>query len=149
MDLYIGQKIRSATNDLVEIVSIQGLKVKLVYKCKEYILNKYILGKYLTNKIGKELFVIDNNTKNNTNMKNEKTVNTDESCKSCANCMEYKNGNCFGLSEICNDFRYSPKLSNEELSMWPKDGQVSRTKSNTFFIREYDCMYNKYNETYH
>ena len=67
----------------------------------------------------------------------------------CENCMDYKSGNCSGSSKICNEYRPSPEITSEEKSRWPKNGSVSRSKSDKFFIREYDDMYNKYHETYH
>lgn len=67
----------------------------------------------------------------------------------CENCMEYKKGNCCGQSEICDDFRYSPEISQEERNNWPKNGSVSRSRSDKAFIREYDEMYNKYHQVFH
>lgn len=115
MNLYVGQKIRSITNDLVEIVDIQGQKVKLLYKGKIYVLNKYLISK-----ISKELFIVDNTIENKKNI-NENS----ERCKSCKNCMEMKNGNCFGSSSICSDYRHSPEISKDEIDRWPKIGDAS------------------------
>ena len=67
----------------------------------------------------------------------------------CKHCMEYNNGDCCGESQLCEDFRLAPEISKEEMNNWPKNGSVSRSKSNKFFIREYDDMYNKYHEVYH
>jgi hypothetical protein len=64
-----------------------------------------------------------------------------ESKNHCKNCMEYKNGNCFGQSQICDDFRLAPEISKEEINNWPKNGSVSKSKSNKFLIREYNNIY--------
>lgn len=50
---------------------------------------------------------------------------------------------------LCDDFRPFPEISKEEINSWPKNGSVSRSKSNKFLIREYDNMYNKYHEEYY
>ena len=39
---------------------------------------------------------------------------------SCKKCMLYKNGKCFGEKTICEDFKNSPDISEEEMAMWPK-----------------------------
>ena len=61
--------------------------------------------------------------------------------KQCENCMYYKNGDCGGNSQICDEYRHSPEISKEEVDRWPKYGSVSRSKSDKFIIREYDGMY--------
>ena len=39
----------------------------------------------------------------------------------CSDCMEYRNGNCSGVSiDICDDFQFAPTLSKEETKFWPK-----------------------------
>lgn len=127
MNLYIGQKIRSITNDLVEIVDIQGQKVKLLYKGKIYTLNKYLISK-----INKKLFILDNKIENK--IDNKKKINENcESCKSCKNCMEMKNGNCFGSSSICSDYRHSPEISKDEIDRWPKIGDATYFRLHKYY----------------
>lgn len=56
-----------------------------------------------------------------------------EICKSCNNCMEMKNGTCFGSSSsssVCDDYRYSPEISKDELDRWPKIGDALSFKFN-------------------
>ena len=122
MDLYIGLKIRTITNDLAEIVGIQGLKIKLLYRGKIYTLNKYLI-----NKLNKKLFVLDNKIENKQNI-----CESDESCQSCSTCMEMKNGTCFGSLSICSDYRHSPEISMEERNRWPQIGDASYFRIHKF-----------------
>ena len=46
----------------------------------------------------------------------------------CKNCMELKNGNCFGQTRICEDFRFSPTISAKERANWPQYGDVTAFK---------------------
>lgn len=43
----------------------------------------------------------------------------------CKDCMDYRNGNCFGAQNICEDFRFSPTFSAEETKNWPTEGEAS------------------------
>lgn len=47
--------------------------------------------------------------------KNEKV----DKGRTCDNCMEQKKGNCFGKLKICDEFRYSPMITQEEKGNWP------------------------------
>ncbi len=127
MELFIGKKFKIISKGkylYAEIIAIEKDCVVVLINSKKITLDK----KTLINKFADYY-------------KREKISKAQ---KRCENCMEYKNGNCFGSSVICDDFRYTPEISKEEKDRWPKDGSVSRSKSNTFFIREYDDMYNKY-----
>ena len=121
MNLYVGQKIKSVTGDLVKIVDIQGQMVKLLYKGQIFTLNKFLLYK-----INKNLFIVnDEDIENNENI-NASYTNY-KVCKNCSNCMNMKNGTCFGSTYtdyICGDYRYSPEISKEELDRWPKIGDA-------------------------
>lgn len=131
MSLFIGKKFKILSNNKllnVEIIDIEDKFAIVLIEGKKFKMDK----EKLINKFSD--YQIEKNSKS----KNQ-----------CKNCMEYKNGNCFGKKQICDDFRLSPEISKEEMNNWPKDGTVSKLKSNTFFIREYDDMYNKYNEVYH
>ena len=126
MALFVGKKFKIITKDsisIAEIIDIQDTFAIVLINGKKFKMNK----KTLLDKFSD--YELEKNYK---------------STKQCTNCMEYKNGNCFGSSKICDDFRYSPKISNEELERWPKDGQISRAKSNKYIIRENDNMYSAY-----
>ena len=126
MGLFIGKKFKITSNgktsnaiiidiqDKFVIVLIEGIKFKMD--------KKRLIDKFSDNEIEK----------------NSKNINK------CENCMEYKKGNCFGESQICEDFRLAPIISKEELDRWPKNGSVSRSKSDKYIIREHDDIYNKY-----
>ena len=129
MELFIGKKFKIISKGIVSNVEILDIE------------NKYaiVLIDGVKFKMDKEKLI----NKFSEYEKSPKYRNK------CENCMEYKNGNCFGKSQICDDFKISPIISNEEINRWPKNGSVTRSKSDKFIIREYDNMYNKYHETYH
>lgn len=131
MRLFVGKKFKIISKNVVsnaEIIDIQDKFAIVLIDGKRFKMNK----EKLINKFSD--YEIEKNYK---------------SKSQCENCMEYKNGNCFGKSQICDDFRLAPEISKEELDRWPKNGSVSKSKSNKFLIREYDDMYNKYHEVYH
>ena len=131
MKLFIGKKFKIISKGTVshaEIIDIEDKFVIVLIDGKRFKMDK----EKLINKFS------DYELEKKSKSKNK-----------CENCMEYKNGNCFGTSQICDDFRPVPEISKEEMNNWPQNGSVSRTKSNKFLIREYDDMYNKYHEVYY
>lgn len=131
MRLFIGKKFKIITKDSIsnaEIIDIQDKFAIVLINGKSFKMDK----EKLNNKFSE--YELEKNSK---------------SKKQCENCMDYKNGNCFGKSQICDDYRHSPEISNEEKNRWPKNGSVSQSRSNKSLIREYDDMYNKYHEVYH
>ena len=137
MSLSIGKKFKIISNGQVvniEIIGLDGKFAIILLNGKKFRVHKEkIINVFSDYEIEK-------------NDKHQSKCNFQNKCKYC---MEYRNGNCFGESKICNDFRPSPEISKEEVNNWPKYGSVSRSKSDKFFIREYDDMYNKYHEVYH
>ena len=131
MILYIGKKFKIISKGIssnVEIIDIKDKFIIALINGAKFRMNKQeLLDKFSDYEIEK----------------NEKNM------KKCKNCIEYKNGNCIGESKICEDFRLAPIISKSEIENWPKNGSVSKSKSDNFFIREYDEMYNKYHEVYH
>ena len=131
MGLFIGKKFKIISNGKVSVAEILGIEEKfaiVLIDGKRFKMDKEKLIKKFSD------YEIE---------KNKKAKNQ------CKNCMEYKNGNCFGELQICDDFRIVPEISKEERDNWPKYGSVSRSKSDKFLIREYDDMYNKYHEVYY
>ena len=51
----------------------------------------------------------------------QKDASQKEEKVTCKKCMLYKNETCFGEKEICEDFRNSVDISDEEISNWPKE----------------------------
>ncbi len=45
--------------------------------------------------------------------------------KSCKNCMVMKRGECFGKKNICEDYRYSPRVTEEIKRTWPDYGDAT------------------------
>ena len=128
MSLYIGKKFKIISKGIssnVEVIDIKNKFVIALIDGKKFRINKQKLLDIFSD------YEIEKNI------------------KKCKNCIEYKNGNCFGEAKICEDFRLAPKISKSEMERWPKNGSVSRSKSDKSFIREYDDMYNKYHEVYH
>ena len=135
MELFIGQRFRFRLNyfsSRAEIIEINDktVKVLLLDIRKAAIVDKKIIEGMISKTA-------------NTNV--EKT----EIKKTCKNCMLYANGDCCGERTICSDFRNRPIISNEEKSYWPKDGSVSRMKSDNCYVREYDGIYDKYTGEYY
>lgn len=123
MRLLIGKKFKIITKDTTsnaEIIDIQDKFVIVLINGERFKMDKQ---KLINNFSEYEL------EKNST------------SKKQCENCMYYKNGDCGGNSQICDEYRHSPEISKEEVDRWPKYGSVSRSKSDKFIIREYDGMY--------
>lgn len=44
--------------------------------------------------------------------------------KSCKNCMEMKRGECVGRKTICEAYKYSPSMTEEDKRNWPKYGDA-------------------------
>lgn len=126
MSLFIGKKFKIILKSAVsnaEIVNIEDTFVIVLIDGKRFKVDKEKLINKLSN------YELEKNSK---------------SKSQCKNCIEYKNDNCFGKSQICDDFRLVPEISKEEMNSWPKNGSVSRSKSDKFFNREYDDMYKVY-----
>ena len=41
--------------------------------------------------------------------------------KSCNNCRLKRNGECFGKNKICQDYKYTPVITEEQARAWPKE----------------------------
>ena len=126
MELFIGKKFKVLLRGVVsdaEIIELDNnYAILLVNGIKFKISREKLSKKYSINR----------------------TENESIAYKKCKNCMEFKNGNCFGASKVCDEYRPSPEISKEEMSRWPKDGSASRLKSNTFIVREFDDFYTNY-----
>lgn len=124
MRLLIGKKFKIITKDTIshaQIIDIQDKFAIVLINGKKFKMDK----EKLINKFAE--YELE---------KNSKSINQ------CENCMEYKNGNCGGKPQICDEYRHSPEISEDEINRWPKNGSVSRSKSDKFIIREYDDIYN-------
>ena len=131
MELFIGKKfkiISDGKTSRAEIIDIKNTYAVVLIDGIKFKMDKAKLLKKFSDYEGEKKFKAN---------------------RKCENCMEYKSERCSGASEICDDYRPSPEISEEEKSRWPKEGSVSRSRSDKFFIREYDEMYNKYHQTYH
>ena len=121
MELYVGKKIRisiEGSNKIAEIISIKKDLVFLLIEGKKYKLKRNtIINMY------------------------EKTKFERES-KKCVNCMDYINGECIGLPNICSEFRYAPKISKEEMRNWPK--KATRSKADKYPTRDAYLHYDGY-----
>lgn len=134
-ELFVGQKFRFRLNyfsSRAEIIEIYDDKVKVLLLDirKATIIDKKIVEKMIPK---------------SANIK----VETAEIKKICKNCMLYFNGECCGEKDICSFFKNRPEISSEERSYWPKDGSVSRMKSDNCYVREYDGIYDKYTGEYY
>ena len=45
--------------------------------------------------------------------------------KSCKTCLEMKRGDCFGKEEACDEYKYSPPMTEEKRQQWPKYGDAT------------------------
>lgn len=118
MELYVGKKL---------IISIQGSKkIAEIINIKDSLVVVLIEGKKYT-------------LKKDTIFKMYEKTKFDKESKKCVNCMDYINGECIGLKNICSEFRYAPKISKEEMDRWPK--KAARTKADKYINREYDDEY--------
>lgn len=43
----------------------------------------------------------------------------------CRDCMDFRNSNCFGGNEICEDFRFAYTFSKREMENWPTMGDAT------------------------
>lgn len=121
MKLFVGKKFKIITKNAIlyaEIIDIQNKYAIVLINNKKFKMDKDYIIKMLSE------------------YEQEKTSKTSMKCK---NCMEYKNGNCFGKSQICDEFRYAPIISDEEINRWNK--KETKTKINRNIIREYDDEY--------
>ena len=48
-----------------------------------------------------------------------------EEAYTCMDCMEQRNENCFGKKKICPDFRYAPRITQQDRETWPKFGDAT------------------------
>ncbi len=118
LNLYIGQKLKTTTNEFVTIVKIGEKDIYVDYKGKIYKREKSI--------IGKKLFVIQNNAEDLSNhSSNPITKSVVEIEKSCNSCMVLKRDECIGKKSICEYYKHSPSISKEEINNWPKFGDAT------------------------
>ncbi|NCB42144.1 MAG: hypothetical protein EOM59_05945 [Clostridia bacterium] len=120
--IFIGQKLKTTTNEYVTITKIDRDFIYVYYKGYVHKREKSI--------IGKKLFVIEDKkvkkeTKDTTTTKTKKTKGSNKPGRSCNNCMKMKNGECLGGKSICKFYRNSPSISQEEMASWPKYGDAT------------------------
>ena len=72
----------------------------------------------------------NNNSKEILNVKKSKDSKEVQIVRSCKDCMEFKNENCYGDKNICQDYRPSPSISKEEMERWPDIGDALFIKFN-------------------
>ena len=56
--------------------------------------------------------------------------------RKCENCMHYRKGDCGGISGPCDEYVFSPTISEEELEMWPKMGDASYMRTHNGWGRK-------------
>jgi len=120
--IFVGQKLKTTTNEYVTITKIDRDFIYVYYKGYVHKREKSI--------IGKKLFIDedDNAKKETTNTAASTTIKKETSnnpSRSCSNCMSMKNGDCLGGKSICEFYRNSPSISQEEMASWPKYGDAT------------------------
>lgn len=126
MNLYVGLKLKTANNDIAEIVTILGDYVRLRYQGNTFTVRKNIL-----NKFNLKEYIEKKETEKHTIIKKIEDIPIR---KCCSTCMERRNGNCSSISGngICEDYRPSPDISKEEIARWPKEADATYFRTHRF-----------------
>ena len=64
--------------------------------------------------------------KNNEATKEKNNTTKKDGTGDCKSCMMFRNGECLGRSEVCEDFQYTPTYDDDERKNWPMEGDAMR-----------------------
>ena len=113
---YLGQRLRTTTNEFVTVEGIDGDYIFVCYRNKMYKRDKGV--------IGTKLFVCEAQEEKVHEEPIENEYATIVEC--CSNCMEMRSGECAGTQGMCDFYRYAPNiLSKEKTVDWPKYGDAT------------------------
>ena len=117
MKLAIGQRLWFSHDGFVTITDVTSHYILVEYKGKIHRRPQSIIGEklFLTQDLGN-------------------TVDKSEKKYSCSDCKLYRRDDCFGQKKICEDFKLSPNISENETRNWPKYGDATyyRMTSNKY-----------------
>lgn len=121
--LYVGQLLRTTTNEYAKITTITPQKIYVAFRGKIYCRD--------INIIGEKLFILpeDKNkiSKRESDQQEFDQQESDPDCRdrTCRDCKWYVSEECFGQKRICNDFKEAAILSKQEIKNWPQYGDAT------------------------